>query len=96
MADDWTPHIVPRIREWRHRRDISIATLAQAVGRSEPWLLAMERGDASPMLVDLVNLAQALEVPWEFLVTVTMPPRPPLPKRQHGRPKKPPRGERHA
>jgi transcriptional regulator with XRE-family HTH domain len=59
--DPW--HIGPRLRYWRKRRGLSLAALADLVGRSSSWVQMAETGHRAPYnILDLVNLAIALRV----------------------------------
>jgi len=49
-----------RIRIHRRRRGLARARLAHLVGRSERWLLDVERGEVDPRFSDALALAEAL------------------------------------
>src|SRR3979411_2498467 len=71
MSTTDRPHQIPaaselslgeRVRAHRRRRGRSQATLAQLIGRSERWMVAVERGDDDLRLSDITQLATALGV----------------------------------
>ena len=51
-----------RVRIHRHRRGLTQAVLAHLVGRSERWMLQVERGEVDPRLSDALALADVLNV----------------------------------
>jgi transcriptional regulator with XRE-family HTH domain len=51
-----------QVRTYRLRRGLTQARLAHLVGRSERWLLEVERGDVDPRLSDALALAGVLRV----------------------------------
>ncbi len=51
-----------QVRSYRLRRGLTQARLAHLVGRSERWLLEVERGDVDPRLSDALALAGVLRV----------------------------------
>ncbi len=56
------------IRKLRKARGHSLAEVAAAIGRSISFVSQLERGNASPSIVDLKGIAKMLEVPlgWFF------------------------------
>ena len=78
-----TSTIGGRIRSYRLRRGLTQARLAHLVGRSERWLLDVERGDVDPRLSDAVALARVLRVRLDDLApeSAVAPPRRRLPGR---------------
>ncbi len=54
------------IRALRKARGITLATLAQAVGRSVGWLSQVERGQTMPAIPDLGRVAETLGVTISF------------------------------
>jgi DNA-binding XRE family transcriptional regulator len=48
------------VRSYRTRRGLTQEQLAHLVGRSERWLIEVERGEVDPRLSDAVALARAL------------------------------------
>jgi len=48
------------IRSYRTRRGLTQQQLAHLIGRSERWLIDVERGEVDPRLSDAVALARAL------------------------------------
>jgi DNA-binding XRE family transcriptional regulator len=76
-----------RVRTYRLRRGLTQARLAHLVGRSERWLIDVERGGVDPRLSDALALARELCVAVDDLAGATMPaeqrtgrppPRPPV------------------
>lgn len=57
-----------RIREWRHRRGVSLERLAQLVGVSPSYLNRMETGDRNVSVSRLSPISRALDVPVSELV----------------------------
>ena len=51
-----------RVRTYRLRRGLTQARLAHMVGRSERWLIDVERGGVDPRLSDALALARVLSV----------------------------------
>jgi transcriptional regulator with XRE-family HTH domain len=51
-----------RVRTYRLRRGLTQARLAHLVGRSERWLIEVERGGVDPRLSDALALARVLSV----------------------------------
>lgn len=49
-----------QVRSYRTRRGLTQEQLAHLIGRSERWLIDVERGEVDPRLSDAVALAQAL------------------------------------
>jgi transcriptional regulator with XRE-family HTH domain len=75
-----------RVRTYRLRRGLTQARLAHLIGRSERWLIDVERGEVDPRLSDAVALATVLSVLLDDLAGVPTaagkragrpPPRPP-------------------
>ncbi len=62
-----------RVRSYRQRRGLTQARLAHLVGRSERWLLDVERGDVDPRLSDAVALARVLRVGLDELASQPEP-----------------------
>jgi transcriptional regulator with XRE-family HTH domain len=58
----------PRLRALRHRRDVTLAELAEATGISESTLSRLETGERQPTLKLLLPLARAHRVPLDELV----------------------------
>ena len=56
------------IRKLRKARSYSLTDLATAIGRSISFVSQLERGNATPSIIDLKGIAQMLEVPlgWFF------------------------------
>jgi DNA-binding XRE family transcriptional regulator len=50
------------IRSYRMRRGLTQEQLAHLIGRSERWLIDVERGEVDPRLSDAVALARALSI----------------------------------
>ena len=76
-----------RVRAYRLRRGLTQARLAHMIGRSERWLIDVERGGVDPRLSDAVALATVLNVAIDDLAGVSTPvveragrppPRPPV------------------
>ena len=76
-----------RVRTYRLRRGLTQARLAHLVGRSERWLIDVERGGVDPRLSDALALARELCVAVDDLARATTPaeeptgrppPRPPV------------------
>ncbi len=55
--------IAQRIREYRHSRDQTVASLADTSGISKGMMSKIENGQASPSLATLGRISRALEVP---------------------------------
>ncbi len=51
-----------QVRSYRTKRGLTQEQLAHLIGRSERWLIDVERGDVDPRLSDAVALAWALSV----------------------------------
>jgi transcriptional regulator with XRE-family HTH domain len=51
-----------RVRSHRLRLGLTQERLAHLIGRSERWLIEVERGEVDPRLSDALALAQALRV----------------------------------
>jgi transcriptional regulator with XRE-family HTH domain len=77
-----------RVRTFRLRRGLTQARLAHMIGRSERWLIGVERGGVDPRLSDAVALARVLRVAVDDLAGCATPeaeraerppPRPPVP-----------------
>ena len=60
--DDLIKNIGPRIREIRHSRNLSQASLSELASLSRAALIHIETQKAVPSLESLVNLAYALRV----------------------------------
>ncbi len=61
MKDPW--HIGPRMRYWRKQRGMTIAVLADLLGRAASWVQMAETGHRVPYrLDDLIRIATALRV----------------------------------
>lgn len=54
------------IRALRKHRNLTLANLADALGRSIGWLSQVERGQNDPSVQDLRKIAQLFEVPVSF------------------------------
>jgi transcriptional regulator with XRE-family HTH domain len=76
-----------RVRTYRLRRGLTQARLAHLIGRSERWLIDVERGGVDPRLSDALALARELCVAVDDLAGGTTPvdertgrppPRPPV------------------
>lgn len=75
-----------RVRTYRLRRGLTQARLAHLIGRSERWLIDVERGGVDPRLSDALALARELCVAVDDLAgpapveerTGRPPPRPPV------------------
>ncbi|HKF79056.1 MAG TPA: helix-turn-helix transcriptional regulator [Candidatus Dormibacteraeota bacterium] len=63
-----------RVRVYRLRRGLTQARLAHLVGRSERWLVEVERGAVDPRLSDAVALARMLRVGVDELARDLAPP----------------------
>jgi transcriptional regulator with XRE-family HTH domain len=81
-----------RVRAYRLKRGLTQARLAHLIGRSERWLIDVERGGVDPRLSDAVALARVLSVGVDDLAGQSTPvaersgrppPRPPVPS-YHG------------
>jgi transcriptional regulator with XRE-family HTH domain len=81
-----------RVRTYRLRRGLTQARLAHLIGRSERWLIDVERGGVDPRLSDALALARELCVAVDDLAGGTTaveeragrpPPRPPV-RTYHG------------
>ena len=81
-----------RVRTYRLRRGLTQARLAHLIGRSERWLIDVERGGVDPRLSDAAALARVLNVAIDDLAgtstpvaerTGRPPPRPPV-RTYHG------------
>ena len=55
-----TTTIGERVRTYRLRRGLTQARLAHLIGRSERWLIDVERGGVDPRLSDALALAREL------------------------------------
>ncbi|HEY4028093.1 MAG TPA: helix-turn-helix transcriptional regulator [Candidatus Dormibacteraeota bacterium] len=79
-----------QVRTYRLRRGLTQARLAHLIGRSERWLIDVERGGVDPRLSDALALARVLCVLVDDLVhpsTTTAAPTgrpPPRPPEQRG------------
>jgi DNA-binding XRE family transcriptional regulator len=60
-----------RVRAYRLRRGLTQARLAHLIGRSERWLVDVERGGVDPRLSDTLALARVLRVLVDDLVRVS-------------------------
>jgi DNA-binding XRE family transcriptional regulator len=60
-----------RVRTYRLRRGLTQAHLAHLIGRSERWLVDVERGGVDPRLSDTLALARVLRVLVDDLVRVS-------------------------
>src|SRR5215472_9780352 len=76
-----------QVRTYRLRRGLTQARLAHMIGRSERWLIGVERGGVDPRLSDAVALARVLRVAVDDLAGGAVsgaeragrpPPRPPV------------------
>jgi transcriptional regulator with XRE-family HTH domain len=76
-----------QVRTYRLRRGLTQARLAHLIGRSERWLIDVERGGVDPRLSDALALARVLRVMVDDLVRASTasaeragrpPPRPPV------------------
>lgn len=76
-----------RVRTYRLRRGLTQARLAHLIGRSERWLIDVERGGVDPRLSDAIALAGVLCVAVDDLAGASAPsaeragrppPRPPV------------------
>ncbi len=83
-----------RVRTYRLRRGLTQARLAHMIGRSERWLIDVERGGVDPRLSDAVALARVLNVAIDELAGLSTPvaertgrppPRPPVHTGHRGR-----------
>ena len=83
-----------RVRTYRLRRGLTQARLAHMIGRSERWLIDVERGGVDPRLSDALALARVLSVAVDDLAgrptpvderTARPPPRPPAHPHRGGR-----------
>lgn len=63
-----------QVRVYRLRRGLTQARLAHLVGRSERWLVEVERGAVDPRLSDAVALARMLRVGIDELARDVVPP----------------------
>jgi transcriptional regulator with XRE-family HTH domain len=63
-----------RVRVYRLRRGLTQARLAHLVGRSERWLVEVERGAVDPRLSDAIALARLLKVGVDELARDIAPP----------------------
>ncbi len=70
--DPW--HIGPRLRYWRTKRGLSTRVLADLIMRSPSWVQMVEEGRRSPYnILDLVNIALALQLDLGVLITSPVP-----------------------
>jgi transcriptional regulator with XRE-family HTH domain len=76
-----------QVRTHRLRRGLTQARLAHLIGRSERWLIDVERGGVDPRLSDVLALARVLRVVVDDLINASAatvrqagrpPPRPPV------------------
>src|SRR5262249_6460342 len=81
-----------QVRSYRTRRGLTQEQLAHLIGRSERWLIDVERGEVDPRLSDAVALAEALSVGVADLTSAPEPnARPPPVRRPRPRIGAPPR-----
>lgn len=62
MPDDLRTAFGDRVRELRHRLEISQEELADRCGLHRTYVGGIERGERNPSLVNIGRLAEALEV----------------------------------
>jgi transcriptional regulator with XRE-family HTH domain len=62
-----------RLRDARHRQQMTQVALAEAAGLHAIYVARLERGQQNPTLDVLVRLALALQVPVAALVPLTQP-----------------------
>ncbi len=83
-----------QVRTYRLRRGLTQARLAHMIGRSERWLIDVERGGVDPRLSDALALARVLSVAVDDLAgrptpvderAARPPPRPPVHPHRGGR-----------
>src|SRR3954452_12029315 len=67
-ADSPRQRMGQTIRELRHRRKLTLATLAERTGMSHSFLSQVERGLAEPSMTALHQIAQALESTQDQLI----------------------------
>ena len=67
MTEPLRPDIEP-MRVWRARRQMTQTDLATAAGVSRQTISNLERGETKPMPLVRESIADALEVPAEFVV----------------------------
>ena len=75
-----------QVRSYRTRRGLTQEQLAHLIGRSERWLIDVERGEVDPRLSDAVALAEALCVGVADLASAPEPNARPPPIRRPRRP----------
>ena len=71
VAPDLEARIGAEIRRERKRRDMTVASLADAAGLSQGMLSKIETGQTSASLATLSRLAEALTVPLSALFSAT-------------------------
>src|SRR6266498_5308694 len=70
--DPW--HVGPRLRYWRTQRGLSTRVLADLIAKSPSWVQMVEEGRRSPYnILDLVNIAAALQLDLGALITSPVP-----------------------
>lgn len=67
------PQIGPLMRTLRKRMNITLQVLGEGAGVSVGYLSQVERGNATPSLATLAQIAQALGVGLEYFVTTPKP-----------------------
>lgn len=67
------PHLGPLIRKRRKALDLTLQALCDRVGLSVGYLSQVERGNATPSLGTLAQIAQALDVGLEYFIARPKP-----------------------
>lgn len=62
-----------RIRQNRHRADMTQETLAEKISVSPPYISRIETGSASPSLQTLVDICNALDITVDDLMQDSLP-----------------------
>ena len=61
------------IRDLRKHKKVTLADLAQRIGRSVGFLSQVERGLSRPTVADLTAIGEALQTPTTYFYSVSMP-----------------------